>query len=126
VTGRGPILVVEDDADIREIVEEALADEGYEVMGAADGLDALERLRAATVLPRLILLDLMMPRMNGLELREALLKIEAWSSIPVVIVSADANAQEKSEAMRVAGLLQKPVKLRDLVAMVERTLPAAP
>lgn len=126
MTGRGPILVVEDDADIREIVEEALADEGYEVMGAADGLDALERLRAATVLPRLILLDLMMPRMNGLELREALLKIEAWSSIPVVIVSADANAQEKSEAMRVAGLLQKPVKLRDLVAMVERTLPAAP
>ena len=122
--GRGPVLIVEDDADIREIVEEALADEGYEVVGACDGVDALERLRAAVVLPRLILLDLMMPRMNGAELRAELLKVEAWSSIPVVIVSADANAKERSALMHVAGLLQKPVKLRDLVAMVERSLAA--
>ena len=61
----GKILVVDDDRDIRETIVDALEGEGYDVISAVDGVDALERLRSEEQSPSLILLDLMMPRMNG-------------------------------------------------------------
>lgn len=116
----GLILLVEDDRDIRESLIDALVDEGYRVVGALDGVDALEKLRASHEIPQLILLDLMMPRMNGTEFRRALSQVPLWSSIPVVVITADAQARAKAEAIGAHSFLRKPVKLRDLFAMVNR------
>lgn len=114
------ILIVEDDRDIRETLAEALADEGYEVVGAKDGLDAIAVLRAATALPDLVLLDLMMPRMNGTEFREAMNHVEAWKAIPVLLLTADAQARARAKALGVDGYLEKPVKLAALLGAVAR------
>lgn len=124
MTAARTILIVEDDRDIRESLAEALTDEGYDVDCAADGLDALERLQAAAALPRLILLDLMMPRMNGAEFREAVLKDDRWKAIPVVLLTADAQARAKAQALAVNAYLVKPVKLADLFRAVAAAIAA--
>jgi CheY-like chemotaxis protein len=118
------ILLVEDDRDIRESLIDALEDSGYEVIPALDGLDALDRLRSGDALPGLILLDLMMPRMNGGELREEMEKDPRLSAIPVVVVTADPQARAKSEALHATGYLKKPVKFADLFSMLTRILGA--
>ncbi len=118
----GPVLLIEDDRDIRDSVVEALEDEGYAITCAIDGLDALAKLRTGAALPRLILLDLMMPRMDGLQFRQEMLKEPRWAAIPVVVITADAQAREKARSLAAAGVLQKPVKLHDLCAIVRRTL----
>jgi CheY-like chemotaxis protein len=82
------VLVVDDDLDVRESIAELLGLEGLEVSVARDGREALERLRSGAALPSLVLLDLMMPRMNGWELLEHLRGDAALRSIPVCTVSA--------------------------------------
>lgn len=119
------ILLVEDDRDIREIIAEALEEGGYRVLGAADGLDAIEQLRGGTRLPRLILLDLMMPRMNGVQFCEEARKVPEWAGIPIVVLSADAHAKQKAEALHAASFLRKPVKLAALYETVARVLAGA-
>ena len=116
------ILLVEDDRDIREALVEALTDAGYDVHSAIDGLDALEQLQAAAALPHLIVLDLMMPRMNGAEFRQAILAEERLKGIPVLLLTADAQARAKAEALDVAGYLRKPVKLADLFRAVASSI----
>lgn len=120
------ILVVDDDRDIRETMADALGDEGYEVRRAVDGLDALEQLRATPTLPHLILLDLMMPRMNGAEFRAAILQDDRLKTIPVVLITADAQTRAKAGALAVDGVLLKPVKLADLFRAISAALPASP
>jgi len=119
------ILLVEDDRDIRETIADALEDAGYAVEGAVDGLDALERLRSAKRLPKLILLDLMMPRMNGVQFCEEKRKVPEWAPIPIVVLSADAQAKQKTEACSVASYLKKPVKLNALYETVASALAGA-
>lgn len=114
----GKILVVDDDHDIREIVVDALAGEGYDVISAADGLDALERLRSEEQSPRLILLDLMMPRMNGMEFWQEIRRVETWARIPIVVVSADAQGRAHAEKMGAVGYLKKPMRLHELFSTV--------
>jgi len=80
-----PVLVVEDDEGVRGAFAALLASEGYRVMEAADGLEALELLRAAETLPCLILLDLMMPRMSGWDFCAVQKRDERLLSIPVVV-----------------------------------------
>jgi CheY-like chemotaxis protein len=116
------ILFVEDDRDIRELLIDALEDEGYSVLAAIDGLDAVERLRAHQAVPRLILLDLMMPRMSGAEFRNELLSTPAWSGIPIVVITADAQGRAKARALGAKDCLQKPVKLDRLFATIARVL----
>ncbi len=122
MTTSGFILLVEDDRDVRESMQEALEDEGYKVIGAVDGVDALERLQSAPPLPDLVLLDLMMPRMSGAELREAMTKVPEWNAIPIIVLSADSNLRAKAETLRVAGYLQKPVKLSKLFDTIAETI----
>ena len=117
---RAHILIVEDDLDIRDSMLEILEDRGYSVSTAADGLQALQRLSDGTRKPDLILLDLMMPNMNGLEFREEQLKNADHASIPVAIISADGNIKEKSEKIRADGYLKKPLKIQPLIDMIER------
>lgn len=123
MTAAPRILVVEDDRDIRETLADALEGEGYGVVSAVDGLDALERLRA-TPLPELILLDLMMPRMNGMQFCDEKRKVSEWSGIPVVVLSADSQAKERAEACGAVSCLQKPVKLARLLETVANVLRA--
>lgn len=114
------ILVVEDDADIRDSLVEALQSEGYEASGTEDGDAALRLLRSGAKRPALILLDIMMPRMDGVAFCEALRADTAFASIPVVVISADAHLANRATQMRAAGFLRKPVRLADLFATVAR------
>lgn len=106
------VLVVDDERDIREAVSEVLADEGYEVFGAADGAEALSKLRAHH--PAVVLLDLMMPGMNGWEFRAAQQHDPEVSGIPVIVVSA----LGKVAGLDAAEFLQKPFELDALLTAV--------
>jgi DNA-binding response OmpR family regulator len=116
------ILVVEDDTDIRESLVEVLEDEGFGIRAAADGRQALDVLRAGPPLPDLILLDLMMPVMNGFQFREQQLKNAAFAEIPVIVVTADANARAKAESLNAAGFVQKPLKIQPLLDLIRAQL----
>jgi DNA-binding response OmpR family regulator len=118
----GHVLVVEDDRDIRESVVEVLQDAGYTVSAAADGRQALDLLAAASPRPDLILLDLMMPVMNGFQFRQEQLKCEELAAIPVLVVTADANARIKAESLNVAGFVQKPLKIQPLLDRIDKLL----
>jgi CheY-like chemotaxis protein len=123
--GRDPhsdtcILVVDDEPDIREMVAEVLSDEGYRVVGAANGLEAIEYLTRATTLPTLILLDLMMPVMNGWEFADRQRLDPALADIPVIVISADGNVQQKAETLGASDHLRKPIQLDALLKCVER------
>ncbi|WP_437298266.1 response regulator [Sorangium sp. So ce426] len=115
----GRILVVEDDLDIRSILTQLLVFEGYDVEEAADGAEALALLRRDAP-PALILLDLMMPVMDGWQLRAELQRDPALASIPVVIVSADVRVEQEASRLRVAGLLKKPLQIEPLLELVHR------
>jgi CheY-like chemotaxis protein len=114
------ILVVEDDFDIRDAVIQILTDEGYRVVGAANGQDALERLRAEPNAYGLILLDLMMPVMDGRQFRAEQERDPALAAIPVVVMSADASVQVKATSIRAADCLRKPIQLDTLLATIAR------
>jgi two-component system, chemotaxis family, chemotaxis protein CheY len=114
------LLVVDDDMDIRDALQDALELEGYAVQLAADGLEALERLRSSEPRPQLILLDLMMPRMDGVSFREALRHERSCSDIPVVVASADLDVRGTVDAMGVAGYLRKPLDLSALLSTVKQ------
>ncbi|WP_437550300.1 response regulator [Sorangium sp. So ce367] len=115
----GRILVVEDDLDIRSILTQLLMFEGYDVEEAADGAEALALLRRDAP-PALILLDLMMPVMDGWQLRAELQRDPSLASIPVVIVSADVRVEQEASRLRVAGLLKKPLQIEPLLELVHR------
>jgi CheY-like chemotaxis protein len=120
---RGDILIVDDDPDIREAVGECLRYEGYDVHAASDGRDALDRLEFG-LKPDVILLDLMMPVLNGFDVLHALKDRAEWKSIPVVIVSANRGYQAEDLAGAV-DILRKPVSVDRLLAAVEHATRAA-
>ncbi|MBI2893129.1 MAG: response regulator [Deltaproteobacteria bacterium] len=115
-TSRGHVLIVEDDLDTREALGAALEAEGYDVALAAHGREGLESL-ATRPRPCLILLDLMMPVMDGVEFLGALESDPSLASIPVVVVSAYTT---RAASLKVAGFLPKPIKLDRLLEWTER------
>ena len=116
------ILVVEDDSDISEAVSAILGDYGYSVVVAANGREALDRLRESATPPRLILLDLMMPVMDGWQFRAAQAADPALAAIPVVLVSADVGVAKAAEQLAVSAWLRKPVDIRALIAVLDSHL----
>jgi len=110
------ILVVEDDEDIRNMLMLALEIEGYSTVGAANGKEGLDLLPKMSG-PCLILLDLMMPVMNGWEFLQAKRKDNVVSVIPVVIVSAFTDQAEGEE---VDGVLKKPIDFDALLRCVKQ------
>jgi CheY-like chemotaxis protein len=108
------VLVVDDELDIREAVSEVLAFEGHEVFTAGDGQEALRRCRV--LLPDLILLDLMMPGMNGWDFRATQRRDPAISAIPVVVLSALGRVG----TVEASAFLPKPFGLDDLLEAVRR------
>lgn len=114
------ILLVEDDDDLRDATADALGAEGFEVSAARDGAEALTLLRGAPSKPALILLDLMMPTMNGFEFREQQLKSPDLASIPVVVLTA--SLASKASSLGAAAVLRKPITIEALVAVLDRAL----
>lgn len=110
------ILVVEDDPDVREALLESLEEAGFAARGAEDGLAALAILRACPE-PAVIFLDLMMPRMNGMQFREVQRGDPQLRALPVVLLSADAQIEEKAHLLGAAGFLKKPVSLERLLSL---------
>jgi two-component system chemotaxis response regulator CheY len=119
------LLVVDDDLDIRDALQDVFELEGYAVLLAADGLEALAQLRQVETPPGLILLDLMMPRMDGFAFREALRHDATLSDIPVLVASADLDVKGAAEELDVAGWLRKPLDLSELLSAVKRLSQAA-
>jgi CheY-like chemotaxis protein len=113
------ILIVEDDNSIRELLVELLQSEGYEVNAAVNGLEGLKYLQTQQN-PDLILIDLMMPVMDGYTFRTEQLKNKNWSGIPTVVMSAEANAKEKMKEYHITAFLSKPVELDTILDTVER------
>jgi len=112
------ILVIEDERLIATIIAETLADEGYEVRTASDGSTALEILRAWV--PCLILLDIMMPVMDGYAFLRELWQLEDRATTPVVLVSGAGGPMLSDVSMRVADVIRKPFSLERLLATVAR------
>jgi CheY-like chemotaxis protein len=113
------VLVVDDDTAIRESVADFLSDEGYHVLTASNGQDALALLRHSAGRPCVILLDLMMPIMSGAEFYTELEADSALASIPVVVISADGNVRQKARAFG-GEYLAKPIRIETVLDTVQR------
>jgi CheY-like chemotaxis protein len=112
------VLVVEDEGLIASIAAESLADEGYEVRKAGDGRAALELV--LDWMPCLILLDIMMPVMDGRAFLHSFWQVEAQVEIPVVLVSGAGGPMLSEVSLRVADVIRKPYGLERLLSTVER------
>jgi CheY-like chemotaxis protein len=115
----GPILVVEDDADLRDSVCEVLKVEGFRTACAANGREALDWLQKNSR-PCAILLDLMMPVMSGSELHAELVKDPHLSPIPVIVLSALDEARQRRHVGSARAYLKKPIDPDVLVCAVQR------
>ena len=111
------VLIIEDDQAIRETLAEILNIENYEVSVAGNGQQALDQL-GTEILPHLILLDLMMPVMDGFTFRQEQLKNPVWSKIPVIIMSADGHLNEKLAQIGGVAYMRKPPDLEALIDAV--------
>ena len=114
------ILVVEDEDDIRDSIAELLQAEGFDVATAAHGGEALSFLRAPHHEVGLILLDLMMPDVDGWSFRREQLADQSIASIPVVIMSAVHDARAAAASLSVTDFLVKPIELASLLNVVQR------
>jgi CheY-like chemotaxis protein len=113
------VLIVEDEPDVRDAFAARLAAEGYQVVGAADGREALAQLEAGP-LPDVILLDYAMPVMDGRAFLQAQLRDARWARIPVILVTAYLQREFAARSLDVAAILEKPVVWEDLVPLLER------
>jgi CheY-like chemotaxis protein len=121
------VMLVEDDKDIRELLADLLRDEGYTVAVAANGAVALEALRAeAKPHVDVILLDLMMPVMDGTEFRSIQLADPRIATIPVILFTADGNADQQAEVLSAAAAIPKPIRIADLVQQIARVCGGQP
>jgi len=114
------ILVVEDEEMIRDSLVEFLDEQGYVAIGAVHGRDALDKLTASGPRPCLILLDLMMPVMDGRSFREEQLQTPELAAIPVVVFSAYRDVAQTAGELNAAGHLAKPLNLVTLLQTVRR------
>jgi CheY-like chemotaxis protein len=115
------IFVIEDEEMIRESIVEFLAENGYDAVGAAHGREALDKLsELPEPVPCLILLDLMMPIMDGRAFRERQLESPNLADIPIIVVSAYRDLAKTAVELRAAGHLEKPLRLPDLLRTVRR------
>lgn len=111
----GPILVVDDDEGIREIIDTALSDEGYEVVTAPHGVAALAFVEGRA--PAVILLDMRMPIMDGWQFAQAY-RERPGPHAPIVVVTAAREATERAAQIGADGVLPKPFRLAELLQVV--------
>jgi len=119
--GRRPprVLIVDDDARVRQAIQWALEDEGFSVETAADGQAALEV--AARRLPDLVLLDITLPRLDGYAVAQALRR-DYGPALPILAVTADGQAPAKAKRVGAYAFVRKPFELDDLLAAIRAGL----
>ncbi len=110
------ILVVEDDDGIRETLQMFLENEGYHVASATNGQEALQ-LMASSAAPCLILLDLMMPVMNGWEFAAVLQQSDTLATPPIVLMTA---YEKQANDIPAQGLLKKPIMVDELMSYIKK------
>ena len=113
------ILVVEDDTALREALSEVLADEGYDLLSARDGLEAVNCLKKGNR-PDVILLDLSMPVVNGWEFRMFQKRDPDLAQIPVILITAGGYTHEEVAWLEPSALLPKPLDLPFLLSAVRK------
>ena len=118
IPGQLMVLLVEDDADVAEAVLDVLMEDGYQVAHASNGREALDLLLHAQPEPSVILLDLMMPEMDGMQFRDAQLRDPRLAQIPVVVLSADRTLAEKARALGIENFVAKPLEPEQLLTIV--------
>lgn len=114
------ILVVDDEFGVVEVLVAALEDEGYRVVVAANGLQGLEQV--AEHRPDLVLVDYMLPLMNGVAMVNAMREEPRYGSVPVIFMSAVSERILRESIQHYAGFLRKPFRATTLVDLVKRTL----
>ncbi|WPU66977.1 response regulator [Peredibacter starrii] len=113
------ILIVEDDPSIRNSLREILEGQGYLVEVSKNGLEAFRVMTEKSFVPDLIVLDLMMPEMNGFEFRELQMEDTRYSHIPVILLTANNRFQEYKEPLKAFEFLNKPLEVDDLIFVVQ-------
>jgi CheY-like chemotaxis protein len=113
------VLIIEDDEAIRETLAELLQMEQFEIMLATNGEDGLNMLRQEKK-PDVILLDLMMPIKDGFQFRAEQMNDPGIASIPVIVMSADAQIQQKADRIGGVEFLRKPPDLEEVIETVQR------
>jgi CheY-like chemotaxis protein len=120
----GNVLIVEDDPEVREMLRELLATEGFYTVAAEDGLEALHLLRTvrhrSPDAPCLVLLDLAMPRLGGNEFRRAQLGDPSVANVPIAVMSGATDLEQRAEAMGAVASLAKPLDVDTLIEVVKR------
>lgn len=119
MTSHSHILLVEDNADTRDSMSLLLEMEGFRVVSAANGQEGLDRLQSDGK-PCLILLDLMMPILDGWGFRKKQQQQPEHADVPVVVLSADGAVEQKAASLGAAAYLQKPVEVDSLLDVVKR------
>ena len=116
------ILVIEDEAPIRENLRQMLQLEGYAVLEAADGVSGIEAARTSR--PDLILCDILMPGVDGYGVLAELRGAPDMAAIPFIFLTASANLEDRSQALKRGAddYLIKPFKIADLLAAIRRQL----
>jgi two-component system response regulator MprA len=116
---RHTVMVVDDERETRDAIQFLLEAYGFAVTGAVDGADALRQLKAG-VRPCVILLDLMMPRMNGWSFRYAQRADAGLADIPVGVFTAHPNAKEEAEALGAEAWFRKPPDIERILDFIDR------
>lgn len=114
------VLIIDDELPIRETLSELLEEEGYSVASVANGREALAYLDQLAEMPALILLDLTMPIMSGWEFRAQQQQHPVFSTIPVVVLSANAEPKKVKAVLQVDHFIAKPVDYTQLLSTIER------
>jgi DNA-binding response OmpR family regulator len=117
--GERTVLVVEDDQQIRQVIQWGLEDEGIAVVVAVDGRQAVELALASR--PAAVLLDWTLPYLNGDAVADRL-RAEYGRALPIVLITADGRSAEKAERIGARAYFHKPFDLLDLIAAVSRIL----
>jgi len=114
------VLVVDDDHGIQEVMGMALEMEGYHVLVAGDGYEAIEKLKVES--PSVILFDIYLPHMGGLEFAAELTRLGLRPTIPIVVVSGDDRGRQKAHQIGAEGFLLKPFTIDDMLTQVARLI----
>lgn len=119
---QNPVLIIEDDTEIREALSDILVSEGYAVQTANNGQEGLDYLKSQNEKPGIIILDLMMPIMDGWHFRDHQLQDPELAKIPVVVVTADGNASQKAKTMNATAGLKKPIDLDEFLETILKSI----
>ena len=119
-SAKAAILVVDDDRNVCDLISSILGERGYRTIVAGNGREALAYLRGREAHPGLILLDLMMPVMNGWEFRRAQQDDPSIADIPVAIITGMPGVEGKASAIGAVDVLYKPSRVESLSALASR------